>query len=254
MKIFVIRRRLWTGIGCFVMACAMLWAVNYPASVGAAATARQLPIYSVQQEEGEKRISISFDAAWGADDTDTLISILGQYDVRATFFLVGDWVDTYPEEVKKLAEAGHEVMNHSNSHPYFTQCSTETVIQEIEACNDKIEAITGVRPTLIRCPYGDYNDSVVNTVRSLGMEPIQWSVDSLDWQDSATADSIYQRVTSQVEPGSIILCHNDAEYTPDALASILETLIAEGYTFVPISELILDGPYTIDHTGMQLPA
>lgn len=254
MKIFVFRKKVWTAVSCLVMACAMLWAVNYPASVGAAATARQLPIYSVQQEEGAKNISISFDAAWGADDTDTLISILGQYDVRATFFLVGDWVDTYPDEVKKLSDAGHEVMNHSDSHPYFTQCSTDTVIQEIENCNDKIEAITGVRPTLIRCPYGDYNDSVVNTVRSLNMEPIQWSVDSLDWQDSATADSIYQRVTSQVQPGSIILCHNDAEYTPDALASILETLIAEGYTFVPISELILDGPYTIDHTGMQMPA
>lgn len=254
MKIFVFRKKLWTAIGCLVMACAMLWAVNYPASVGAAATARQLPIYSVQQEEGEKKISISFDAAWGADDTDTLISILGQHNVRATFFVVGDWVDTYPDEVKKLSDAGHEVMNHSDSHPYFTQCSTDTVIQEIENCNDKIEAITGVRPTLIRCPYGDYNDSVVNTVRSLDMEPIQWSVDSLDWQDSATADSIYQRVTSQVQPGSIILCHNDAEYTPDALASILETLINEGYTFVPISELILDGPYTIDHTGMQIPA
>ena len=97
MKIFVFRKKLWTAIGCLVMACAMLWAVNYPASVGAAATARQLPIYSVQQEEGEKKISISFDAAWGADDTDTLISILGQHNVRATFFVVGDWVDTYPD-------------------------------------------------------------------------------------------------------------------------------------------------------------
>jgi len=232
----------------------MFWAVNYPAAVGAAATTRQLPIYSVQPAQGEKKIAISFDAAWGADDTDTLIEILGEYNVKATFFLVGQWVDTYPEEVKKLADAGHEVMNHSDTHPYFTQCSTDKIIQEIESCNDKIEAITGVRPTLIRCPYGDYDDNVVNTVRSLGMEPIQWSIDSLDWKDSSTADSIFQRVTSQATAGGIILCHNDAEYTPDALAAILKTLIDEGYTFVPISELILTGEYTIDHTGMQCPA
>ncbi len=254
MKIFVFRKKIWSVVGCLCLAACMFWAVNYPAAVGVAATTRQLPIYCVEPEEGEKKIAISFDAAWGADDTDTLIEILGKYNVRATFFLVGQWVDTYPEEVRKLAEAGHEIMNHSNTHPYFTQCSTEKVIEEIESCNDKIEAITGVRPTLVRCPYGDYNDSVVNTIRSLGMEPIQWSIDSLDWKDSSTASSICERVTSLAQPGGIILCHNDAEYTPDALEEILKTLIDQGYTFVPISELILSGSYTIDHAGMQCPA
>ncbi len=254
MKIFVFRKKIWSAVGCLCLAACMFWAVNYPAAVGVAATTRQLPIYCVEPEEGEKKIAISFDAAWGADDTDTLIEILGKYNVRATFFLVGQWVDTYPEEVRKLAEAGHEIMNHSNTHPYFTQCSTEKVIEEIESCNDKIEAITGVRPTLVRCPYGDYNDSVVNTIRSLGMEPIQWSIDSLDWKDSSTASSICERVTGLAQPGGIILCHNDAEYTPDALEEILKTLIDQGYTFVPISELILSGSYTIDHAGMQCPA
>lgn len=254
MKIFVFRKKIWSAVCCLCLAACMFWAVNYPAAVGVAATTRQLPIYCVEPEEGEKKIAISFDAAWGADDTDTLIEILGKYNVRATFFLVGQWVDTYPEEVRKLAEAGHEIMNHSNTHPYFTQCSTEKVIEEIESCNDKIEAITGVRPTLVRCPYGDYNDSVVNTIRSLGMEPIQWSIDSLDWKDSSTASSICERVTGLAQPGGIILCHNDAEYTPDALEEILKTLIDQGYTFVPISELILSGSYTIDHAGMQCPA
>lgn len=252
MKVIILRKKSITVLGCLLAAVCMFGVVNVPAYVGAAATARQLPIYSVQMEE--KKISISFDAAWGADDTDTLIEILGKHGVKATFFVVGDWVDTYPEEVKKLHDAGHEVMNHSDSHPYFTQLSTDGIIAEIEQCNDKIETITGVRPTLIRFPYGDYNDSAVNAVRSLGMEPIQWSIDSLDWQDTATAQSILERVTSKAHPGGIILCHNDAEYTPDALDAILTTLINEGYTFVPISELIVDGDYTIDHTGMQCPA
>ena len=254
MRIFVLRKKVWTAVGCLILAAGMFWAVNSPAAVWASAAARQLPIYCVQPAEGEKKISISFDAAWGADDTDALIEILGKYNVKASFFLVGQWVDTYPEEVKKLAEAGHEVMNHSDTHPYFTKCSTETILKEIEACNDKIEALTGVRPTLIRCPYGDYDDHVINAVRSLGMEPIQWSIDSLDWKESSTAASILEQVTSKAAPGGIILCHNDAKYTPDALEAILKTLIGEGYTFVPISELILKGSYTIDHTGMQCPA
>lgn len=253
MKVLVIRKKVWTGAVCALAAVLMIAAVNLPASVGVSATTRQLPIYCVEQQEGEKKIAISFDAAWGADDTDRLIEILGKHNVRATFFAVGQWVDAYPEEVKRLSDAGHEVMNHSSTHPHFPECTTEQVMKEIETCNDKVEAITGKRPTLLRFPYGDYNDESVNAVRSLGMEPIQWSVDSLDWQDTATADSILHRVVDKVHPGAIILCHNDAEYTPDALDEILTTLTSEGYTFVPVSELIVKGEYTIDHTGMQSP-
>ena len=253
MKILVFRKKVWAAVGCAAAAIGMLWAVNFPVAVGAAATTRQLPIYSVQQPEGEKRVAISFDAAWGADDTGTLISILDQYQVKTTFFVVGGWVDTYPDEVAALAQAGHEVMNHSDTHPYMTQISTSEMMQEISACNEKIAAITGVTPTLLRCPYGDYNDTVINTVRSMGMEPIQWSVDSLDWKD-LSAEEITRRVLDQVQPGSIILFHNDAKHTPEALPGILAGLQGQGYTIVPVSQLICQGEYTIDHTGMQIPA
>lgn len=101
------------------------------------------------------------------------------YDVPATFFVVAEWVDKYPESVKALFDAGHDVMNHSTSHPHMPQCSTDTMVSEIETCNDKVEAVTGVRPTLFRCPFGDYDDKVITTTRSLGMEPIQWDVEPL---------------------------------------------------------------------------
>ena len=144
-------------------------------AVSAAAVKRQLPIYCVQRDQ--KMISISFDAAWGNEDTQQLIDILGQYNIKATFFVVGAWVDKYPESVKALADAGHEVMNHSNSHAHMSQLSSTEIIADINACNDKIEAVTGVRPTLVRPPYGEYDDHVVSTIRSMGMEPIQWDVD-----------------------------------------------------------------------------
>ncbi len=194
---------------------------------------------------------------WGNEDTQQLIDILGQYDVKATFFVVGEWVDKYPESVKALHDAGHEVMNHSNTHAHYPQLSAEEVEADLNACNDKIEAVTGVRPTLVRMPYGDYDDKSVNAVRAIGMEPIQWDVDSLDWKE-LTAPEITKRVTTKVQAGSIVLFHNAALHTPEALPGIIEALLQDGYTFVPISQLILPGTcgtdYTIDHTGRQMAA
>nr|WP_317324042.1 polysaccharide deacetylase family protein [uncultured Flavonifractor sp.] len=254
MKIILLRRRLLAVLACVLAAAAMLYAVNYPEVVSAAASSRQLPIYCVRRDQ--KMVSISFDAAWGNEDTQRLIDILEEYGVKATFFVVGDWVDKYPESVKALHDAGHEIMNHSNTHAHFNSLSAQEIAADVEACNEKIEAVTGVRPTLIRCPYGEYDDHVISTIRSIGMEPIQWDVDSLDWKE-LPAGEITKRVVSRVGPGSIVLFHNAALHTPEALPGIIQSLLQEGYTFVPISQIILPGTcgedYTIDHTGRQCP-
>ncbi|WP_312938937.1 polysaccharide deacetylase family protein [Oscillibacter sp.] len=191
---------------------------------------------------------------WGNEDTQTLINILEQYNVKTTFFVVGDWVDKYPESVKALSDAGHEIMSHSSHHDHYNSLSTEKITADLKESSDKIEAISGVRPALIRCPYGEYDDHVVKAIRDYGMEPIQWDVDSLDWK-GLSADEITRRVTSRVQPGSIVLFHNAAENTPAALPGILEYLIGQGYSVVPISHIIINGAYnqdyTIDHTGRQ---
>ena len=189
--------------------------------------------------------------SWGNDDTQQLIDILEEYDAPATFFVVGAWVDKYPESVKQLSDAGHQVQNHSNTHPYMTGLSTEQMIDELESCNKKIKNVTGKKPTLFRPPYGDYDNRVVETVESVDMYTIQWDVDSLDWKDNATADSICKRVTSKVKNGSIVLFHNDADHTPEALPNILKCLKDEGYEFVFISDLILKDNYEIKHDGTQ---
>lgn len=251
MKIFLIRRRYVAILAVLALVAGIFYVVTYPNSVSAAAATRQLPIYCVERDE--KICSISFDAAWGNEDTQTLIDILAKYNVKTTFFVVGDWVDKYPESVKALHDAGHEIMSHSNHHDHYNSLTGDQIVADVTASNEKIAAVTGVTPTLIRCPYGEYDDHVISAVRSLGMEPIQWDVDSLDWKDY-DADTIYQRVTSKVQPGSIVLFHNAALHTPEALPRILECLINDGYTVVPISQLILTGDYTIDHTGRQFPA
>ena len=254
IKWFLLSRKRIAALCCVLAAVVMFGVVNYPAVV-ASATQRQLPIYCVQRDQ--KMVAISFDAAWGNEDTQQLIDILGKYNIKATFFVVGEWVDKYPQSVKALSDAGHEVMNHSNTHAHMTKLSKDEIIADVNACNDKIEAVTGVRPTLIRPPYGEYDDNVISAIRSMDMEPIQWDVDSLDWKDLSAAD-ITKRVTSKVQAGSIVLFHNAALHTPEALPTIIENLLQQGYTFVPISEIILPGEhgvdYTIDHTGKQCPA
>lgn len=251
VKILLLRRQHLLILAALVLSGGIFWLVSMPTAVSAAAAQRQLPIYSVERDQ--KVCSISFDAAWGNEDTQTLIDILAKYDIKATFFVVGDWVEKYPESAKALSDAGHEVMSHSLHHDHYNSLSSDQIVADLNAANEKIAAVTGKTPTLIRCPYGEYDDHVISAVRSIGMEPIQWDVDSLDWKDY-DADTIYRRVTGQVAPGSIVLFHNAALHTPEALPRILEKLINDGYTVVPISQLIYTGEYTIDHTGRQFPA
>ena len=251
MKIFLIKKRYLAALAAVLSVFAITAVVNLPAAVTASVSTRQLPIYCVERDQ--KVVSISFDAAWGNEDTQELIDILEEYHVKATFFVVGDWVEKYPESVKALHDAGHEVMNHSDTHAHYNSLSAEEIIADVEACNDKIEAVTGVRPTLIRCPYGEYDDHVIAAIRSIGMEPIQWDVDSLDWKE-ISAGEITERVTSKIQPGSIVLFHNAALHTPEALPGILNYMIGQGYSVVPISEILLEGEYYTDHTGRQCPA
>ncbi|MBU5626659.1 polysaccharide deacetylase family protein [Oscillibacter sp. MSJ-2] len=196
MKIFVVKHKNVTLLAGFLAVCAIFYSVSYPSAVGAYATDRQLPIYCVDKDQ--KVCSISFDAAWGNEDTQMLIDILEQYKVKATFFVVGQWVDKYPESVKALSDAGHEVMNHSATHAHYNQLSADEITADVNTCNDKVEAVTGVRPTLIRCPYGEYDDHVVSAIRSIGMEPIQWDVDVC-----ATAATPVRSVLSQQEGGEV---------------------------------------------------
>ena len=255
MKILWFKRRYILPALCFLGAGILLWSAWQPLRARAYAAERPLPIYCVEKDQ--KVCAISFDAAWGNEDTQQLIDILEQFQVKTTFFVVGDWVTKYPESVKALHEAGHEIMSHSDSHAHYNDLSAEEITADVNASCDKIEAITGVRPTLIRCPYGEYDDHVITAIRDMGLEPIQWDVDSLDWKE-LSAGEITERVTKRVQPGSIVLFHNAAKHTPEALPAILEDLISQGYTILPISQLILPGEcgvdYTMDHTGRQLPA
>ena len=209
---------------------------------------RSLPIYSVETEE--KKLAISFDCAWGVDYTDKLLDIMEKNDVRCTFFAVEFWVKKYPEYVNKIVNAGHEIGTHSRTHSYMSKQSESEIRDELTTSSAAIEKLTGKKVALFRPPYGDYDNLLIDTCLDMGIYPIQWDVDSLDWKNLSGTE-IALRVINGAKNGSIILCHNNGLHTAEALPMIFSTLKNRGFEFVPIGELIYKEDYHINHNGVQ---
>ncbi len=218
------------------------------ASVYFGYSTRKVPIYNV--ETSEKQVAISFDAAWGADKTQGIIEILKEFDVTATFFLVGFWVDDYPEMTKAIADAGYEIGTHSNTHPDMAKLDKNTTRSELETSISKIKSVTGKDVKLFRAPFGSYNNTLLETAEELSLKTIQWDVDSLDWK-GLSAGEMASRVTSRVKNGSIILMHNNSDNILDGLRLILNKLKVQGYKITSISELVYQDNYTVDRNGIQ---
>lgn len=219
---------------------------------GAGAKERELPIYCVQTEE--PKIALTFDAAWGNEDTKKIMEILKKHDVKVTFFMTGGWVESYPEDVKMILAEGHDLGNHSQNHKNMSQLSDAEKEKELMLVHDKVKELTGYDMFLFRPPYGDYDTKLIRVARKCNYYPIQWDVDSLDWKDYG-ADAIIRTVTENehLGNGSIILCHNGARYTAEALDTLITALKDAGYQFVPVSELIYRNDYTMNHEGRQIP-
>lgn len=210
---------------------------------------KNIPIYSVDTQE--KKVSITFDVNWGNDNTIEILDILDKYNVKATFFIIGNWAEDFPELTKEIYKRGHEIGNHSDTHPDFTQVSKERIIREISVADAKIMKITGQGTKLFRCPSGSYNDNALNAVKSAGYYCIQWDVDSIDWKAEG-ADKEYERVMKKIKPGSIMLFHSDAKFTPTNLPRIIEGLKDKGYSFVKVGDLIYRENYKINLEGKQI--
>lgn len=211
---------------------------------------RSLPIYSVATENQEKTVALGINCAWGNEDIPTILDILDQQKIKATFFLVGDFCDRYPETVKLIYQRGHELGNHSDTHKDMPSLSEEQMEAEIENCSQKIQNLIGMKPELFRCPSGSYNNTVIDKIVSLGYYPIQWSVDSLDWKGK-TPEEMQALILPKLTYGDILLFHNDTDYTAAALPEIIEKIKSAGYRFTTVGDLIYRGDYSIDVQGRQ---
>lgn len=208
-----------------------------------------IPIYRVDTG-GEKKVAISFDATWGADYTPRLLEILKEEKVKATFYLAGFWIEKYPEMVKKIANAGHELGNHTYSHPHLNSLAEAEIKRELMQTHEMIKELTGKSCTVFRPPFGEYSNKVINVAKDAGYVTIIWDVDSLDWKN-LSAEQIHKRIIEKVRPGSIVLMHNAGLNTPEALPGIIRELKKKGYKFTTTSELLIRGPHYIQHDGEQ---
>ena len=207
-----------------------------------------MPIYKVDTDD--KKISLSFDVAWGSNNIDDILEILDKHNVKSTFFLVGSWVDDNEELVKKIHSKGHELGNHSNTHANTTSLSDESIIEEIEVTTSKIYDITGEKTTLYRPPFGDIDSRSMDICKSLGYQVVKWDIDSLDWKEIGP-NHIIDRVVRNSEPGSIILFHANVQDIDIYLDEILAKLQKENFKVVPVSQLIYKDNYTVDSNGVQ---
>ena len=153
-------------------------------------------------------------------------------------------------DVAEIQKRGHEIGNHSATHPDMTGLTSEKIASELQVTSDVIEKITGKKTTLFRPPFGAYDNHVIETCESQGYKVIQWSVDSLDWKDIST-EQIVERVTRNVKSGDIILFHNNAEHSSEYLPLVLKSLQDQGFQIVPVGQLIYYKGYQMDHTGKQ---
>ncbi len=212
---------------------------------------RELPVYNVQRND--KKIALTIDAAWEDDKTDYILEELGRQGIKATFYLCGHWVDKYPEHVKQISEKGHELGNHTDTHPHMSKLDTKGIEKEIRDLDNKIEKLTGKRSKTFRAPFGEYNDLVVTATRALGYEVVQWNIDTVDWREERSVQTILDSVLPKLKPGSIILCHNNGFKIKEYLPILIDTAQEQGYEFVTVSELLLPGSTIIDVNGMQKP-
>ncbi len=249
-KMFSVKKLLPIGL-CLVMLGYTGAYLSENMTVSSNVSGRELPIYCVQTQE--PKVALSFDAAWGNEDTQDILDILAKHKVHVTFFMTGGWVESYPDDVKAILAAGHDLGNHSENHKNMSQLSEEDCRQELTMVHDRVKELTDYDMFLFRPPYGDYDNDVINIAKSCGYYSIQWDVDSLDWKDYGR-DSIISTVCQHkhLGNGSIILMHNGAKYTAQALDSMLTNLKEAGYQVVPVSELIIRENYHMDVEGRQI--
>lgn len=193
------------------------------------------PIYQGNKEEQKMALTVNVD--WGEEYIPGMLNALDAYEAKATFFITGRWAKKYPELTKEIATRGHEIGNHGYSHPHPDQISVEKNQQEILATEKEIEQSTKMKTTLFAPPYGEHGANVLKAADSLGYKVILWTVDTVDWDQSRSAEMIYGKVVEKAENGAIVLMH-PTDRTLKALPSILQELKKKGYHLVTVSEVL----------------
>lgn len=187
-----------------------------------------------------KQIALTFDDGPSIQNTEEILRILKEYQIRATFFVIGENAAAEPDRIRMIYEAGHEIGNHTYTHAYITKLEKAALREEIQKTEDVLKQITGEKPCIFRPPGGYYDEESLALLEEMGYRSILWSLDTRDWS-MPKSDTIASKIEENAVGGDIILFHdlNDKRLpTPEALKRILPYLKENGYEFVTISEMI----------------
>lgn len=180
-----------------------------------------------------RQIALTVDTAFGDDYTEAILDVLKTEGVTATFFVMGAWVNEYPEKLTEIKMAGHEIASHSYSHTRYTELTPDEIAEDANAARQIIKDKTGQEPAMLRPPYGAYDSYTLETLAADGMTAVKWSVDARDWKREGV-DSIVKNVMDYVRPGAILMFQNNVLDTPQAMAAIIADLKEQGYEFVTV--------------------
>lgn len=208
----------------------------------------EVPISRVETKE--RKVALTFDVAWGSENIEDILDILDKHNIKATFFLVGSWIDDNEDLVKEISDRGHEIGNHSNTHASFIDISNKEKIDEIVDTANKIKDITGKETNLFRPPFGKVDKSTMNTCKSLGYYALKWDVDSGDWKNIG-AKNVVDRVIKNTTSGSIILFHANVKDIDTYLEESISNLEKKKYSMVKVSDLIYKKDYKVNSVGEQ---
>ena len=236
------------GIALAAIAAAAAAVFAVIGSVTASADAVKRPVCSVDRNDG--RVAMTFDCAWDASDTDSLLGILSRDNVMATFFVTGEFCDAHPEAVRKMSAAGHSIQCASDKNIHIAGSNINDLIADTKEAARKIKTISGKEPKFYRPPYGDYDDKSLTTLEGMGYIVVQYDIDSKDLDDPDAA-SVRKRVTDKAAPGSILLFHNDCAVTDEALPEIIAALRKKGLEPVKLDDLVFTDNFVTDEKGVQ---
>lgn len=212
------------------------WALLKSPPISISVFSKNKPIYEVK---GDKKImAFTCNVAWGNEFIPPLLEVFNEKNVKATFFVEGNWAERFPELLKLINDKGQEVGNHGYSHAHHEQLSYEENLNEIKRAEEVMEKILGKKTTLFAPPYGEFSDLTIKAANSLGYKTIMWTIDTIDWKKPGV-DYIVNKVLDNAGSGKIVLMH-PTEDTVRAMPVIIDNLHQQGYKITTVSELLLN--------------
>ena len=244
------------GLGLVVLCSLVFFAGAYinnqkSVAVGSILRGNRMPVCSVQTEK--KQAALTFDTVGDADVRD-ILDVLAREQISASFFVTGEWAQSYPEELRAIAEAGHDIGNYGMSYTDMGRMTKTKISEELAQAHAAVKELTGTDMNLCRAPYGDCSGSLLEAAQLNNYLTVQWDVDSGDLKDYGQ-DAVIAGVTQNrnLKNGSVIRLHSGAKYTAQSLDAVIRGLQEMGYELVPVSQLVCRENYRIDENGRQIP-